>query len=62
VRTLTALISDAAGVMLVASFFSLLQPAIELAEARTAHTGRVSRNLPRRVSLATQSHHKEGTF
>jgi len=32
-RTLTALISGAAGVMLTASFFSLLQPAIALARA-----------------------------
>jgi zinc transporter, ZIP family len=38
-RTLNALISGAAGVMLTASFFSLLQPAIEHAEARTAHNG-----------------------
>jgi ZIP family zinc transporter len=38
-RTLTALISGAAGVMLAASFFSLLQPAIEHAEARAAHNG-----------------------
>jgi ZIP family zinc transporter len=38
-RALTALISGAAGVMLTASFFSLLQPAIELAEARAARNG-----------------------
>ena len=38
-RTLTALISGAAGIMLAASFFSLLQPAIEYAEARAAHNG-----------------------
>ena len=37
-RTLLALISGAAGVMLAASFFSLLQPAIEHAEARASHT------------------------
>jgi ZIP family zinc transporter len=37
-RNLNALIS-VAGVMLAASFFSLLQPAIERAEARTAHNG-----------------------
>ena len=38
-RTLNALISGAAGVMLTASFFSLLQPAIEYAEARAPHNG-----------------------
>ena len=38
-RTLNALISGAAGVMLAASFFSLLQPAIEHAEARASHIG-----------------------
>jgi ZIP family zinc transporter len=38
-RILTALISGAAGVMLAASFFSLLQPAIELAEARATRNG-----------------------
>jgi zinc transporter, ZIP family len=38
-RTLNALISGAAGVMLTASFFSLLQPAIEYAEARATHNG-----------------------
>ena len=38
-RNLNALISGAAGVMLTASFFSLLQPAIEYAEARTPHNG-----------------------
>jgi ZIP family zinc transporter len=38
-RTLVALISGAAGIMLSASFFSLLQPAIEHAEARAAHAG-----------------------
>ncbi|MFO7306061.1 MAG: ZIP family metal transporter [Gammaproteobacteria bacterium] len=38
-RTLNALISGAAGVMLAASFFSLLQPAIEQAEARSSHVG-----------------------
>lgn len=37
-RTLDALISGAAGVMLAASFFSLLLPAIELAEARVDHS------------------------
>ena len=39
VRTLTALISGAAGMMLAASFFSLLKPAIEHAESRAAHHG-----------------------
>ncbi|HET9881631.1 MAG TPA: ZIP family metal transporter [Candidatus Binatia bacterium] len=38
-RTLNVLISGAAGVMLTASFFSLLQPAIEYAEARATHNG-----------------------
>ena len=38
-RTLNALISGAAGVMLTATFFSLLQPAIEYAEARATHNG-----------------------
>ena len=38
-RILNALISGAAGVMLTASFFSLLQPAIEYAEARATHNG-----------------------
>lgn len=38
-RALNALISGAAGVMLAASFFSLLQPAIEHAEARASHVG-----------------------
>jgi ZIP family zinc transporter len=38
-RVLNALISGAAGVMLAASFFSLLQPAIEHAEARASHVG-----------------------
>ena len=38
-RTLVALISGAAGIMLSASFFSLLQPAIEHAEARATHPG-----------------------
>jgi ZIP family zinc transporter len=38
-RTLNVLISGAAGVMLTASFFSLLQPAIEYAEARAPHNG-----------------------
>lgn len=37
-RTLIAMISGAAGVMLAASFFSLLEPAIEHAEARAAHS------------------------
>lgn len=38
-RVLLCLISGAAGVMLAASFFSLLQPAIEHAEARAVHDG-----------------------
>jgi zinc transporter, ZIP family len=38
-RTLVAMISGAAGVMLAATFFSLLEPAIEHAEARAAHDG-----------------------
>lgn len=38
-RTLVALISGAAGVMLAATFFSLLEPAIDHAEARAAHSG-----------------------
>lgn len=38
-RALNALISGAAGVMLAASFFSLLQPAIEHAEAQASHVG-----------------------
>lgn len=38
-RTLTALISGAAGIMLAASFFSLLEPAIQHAEARASHPG-----------------------
>jgi ZIP family zinc transporter len=38
-RALVALISGAAGIMLAASFFSLLEPAIEHAEARASHPG-----------------------
>lgn len=38
-RALIGLISGAAGVMLAATFFSLLEPAIEHAEARAAHSG-----------------------
>lgn len=38
-RALNALISGAAGVMLAASFFSLLEPAVEHAEARASHAG-----------------------
>lgn len=38
-RTLVGLISGAAGVMLAATFFSLLQPAIDHAEARASHSG-----------------------
>jgi ZIP family zinc transporter len=38
-RALVGLISGAAGVMLAATFFSLLEPAIEHAEARASHSG-----------------------
>src|SRR5690606_35306106 len=38
-RVMIALISGAAGIMLAASFFSLLQPAFEYARARTAIEG-----------------------
>jgi ZIP family zinc transporter len=38
-RTLVGMISGAAGVMLAATFFSLLEPAIQHAEARASHVG-----------------------
>lgn len=38
-RALVGMISGAAGVMLAATFFSLLEPAIEHAEGRAAHSG-----------------------
>lgn len=38
-RTLVGMISGAAGVMLAATFFSLLEPAIEHAERRVHHSG-----------------------
>lgn len=38
-RSLVGMISGAAGVMLAATFFSLLEPAIQHAEARAAHSG-----------------------
>lgn len=41
-RNLNALISSAAGVMMTASFFSLLQPDMEYAEARATHKGLVA--------------------
>ncbi|HEY6640885.1 ZIP family metal transporter [Povalibacter sp.] len=38
-RTLVGMISGAAGVMLAATFFSLLEPAIDHAEAHAVHSG-----------------------